>query len=413
MHEGDVITSDQTIYVYASNGTCISEESFTVTFGSIVADVLNDVTVCDGYVLPSLSSNNAYHTQANGGGDVLAAGSTVTGTQTIYIWASAGTCTDQSTFIVTVNATPVLPPRANVVACDSYALPAPSAGAHFYDQPGGSGTQLDGQAISASGTTTVYEYAQTGTAPNCTAEISFTVTVNQSPVADTPANVSQCEPYALPALTSGGYYSQSGGQGPIAAGTVIAATQTIWVWASNGDCTDESSFTVSIGTTPSFTFDSGCQGSQYVLGVLASNGFTSDEVSYQWTTSGGQIIGPDTAPTVVVEGAADYTVTVTWNGCSRSQTLTVDSTGCTIQKGISPNGDGYNDYFDLEGQNVTKLQIFNRYGTVVYSKGGYTNQWYGQSDGGEELPDGTYYYVIDRAGGESRTGWIYISRERN
>jgi flagellar hook assembly protein FlgD len=47
----------------------------------------------------------------------------------------------------------------------------------------------------------------------------------------------------------------------------------------------------------------------------------------------------------------------------------------------------------------------------VYSKNNYTNQWYGQSDNGEELPDGTYYYVIERGSGEAITGWIYINRE--
>ena len=39
------------------------------------------------------------------------------------------------------------------------------------------------------------------------------------------------------------------------------------------------------------------------------------------------------------------------------------------------------------------------------------NEWWGgQSDAGEELPDGTYYYIIDRDNGETRTGWIYINR---
>jgi gliding motility-associated-like protein len=88
---------------------------------------------------------------------------------------------------------------------------------------------------------------------------------------------------------------------------------------------------------------------------------------------------------------------------------------CTIQKGISPKGtgvgDGLNDYLDLEGQNVTKLEIFNRYGTIVYSKSNYSNEWYGQSDKGDELPDGTYFYVIERNGEQSSTGWIYINHE--
>ncbi|WP_366941681.1 gliding motility-associated C-terminal domain-containing protein, partial [Flavobacterium sp.] len=40
------------------------------------------------------------------------------------------------------------------------------------------------------------------------------------------------------------------------------------------------------------------------------------------------------------------------------------------------------------------------------------NQWEGQSDAGEELPDGTYYYVIERDGMKTLSGWVYINRER-
>ena len=95
---------------------------------------------------------------------------------------------------------------------------------------------------------------------------------------------------------------------------------------------------------------------------------------------------------------------------SISEDVIVES--CTIQKGISPNNDGLNDNFDLSGYNVSKLEIFNRYGTVVYSKSGYEDEWYGQSDNGNELPDGTYYYVIDFSDDETKTGWIYINREQ-
>ena len=88
----------------------------------------------------------------------------------------------------------------------------------------------------------------------------------------------------------------------------------------------------------------------------------------------------------------------------------MDAITCVIQKGISANNDGLNDSFDLRGFNVRNLSIFNRYGMKVYSKGNYTDQWKGQSDGGDELPDGTYYFVIERDNGENRTGWIYINR---
>ncbi|MCB0443487.1 MAG: gliding motility-associated C-terminal domain-containing protein, partial [Flavobacterium sp.] len=43
----------------------------------------------------------------------------------------------------------------------------------------------------------------------------------------------------------------------------------------------------------------------------------------------------------------------------------------------------------------------------------YTNQWYGQTDDGKELPSATYYYLIEFRSGESKTGWIYIMREES
>ena len=72
-----------------------------------------------------------------------------------------------------------------------------------------------------------------------------------------------------------------------------------------------------------------------------------------------------------------------------------------------------NDFFNLSGFNVTQLNIYNRYGTIAYSKAGYVNEWGGQSNQGEELPDGTYFYVIERADAESKTGWVYINRNAN
>lgn len=108
----------------------------------------------------------------------------------------------------------------------------------------------------------------------------------------------------------------------------------------------------------------------------------------------------------------DFNVTVTTaDGCPKTKSITVPSIYCGIQKGISPNNDGLNEFFDLRNQNVQKLSIFNRYGTKVYSQGGYTDQWHGQSDHNGMLPDATYYYVIDFEDGSAKTGWIYINNE--
>ena len=82
-----------------------------------------------------------------------------------------------------------------------------------------------------------------------------------------------------------------------------------------------------------------------------------------------------------------------------------------IQKGISPNGDTANNNFDLTGMGVQELKIYNRYGMEVYSKSNYINEWNGLDNKGNELPDGTYFYVIHKNNGEKMSSWIYINRK--
>ena len=96
--------------------------------------------------------------------------------------------------------------------------------------------------------------------------------------------------------------------------------------------------------------------------------------------------------------------------CVDESSFTVKFEDCPIQKGLSPNGDGLNDSFDLSPHGVMDLKIYNRYGSEVYSHGvGYTNEWMGQDKNGKGLPDGTYYYVVI-SNGKVRTGWVQINR---
>ncbi len=101
------------------------------------------------------------------------------------------------------------------------------------------------------------------------------------------------------------------------------------------------------------------------------------------------------------------------DGCSSTKFIEREDKGswCTIQKGISPNGDGLNDYFDLESFGGVYLRIFNRYGIKIYENSLYTNQWWGQSTNGTLLPTGTYFYNIQTVRGETFTGWIQLINE--
>jgi len=90
-----------------------------------------------------------------------------------------------------------------------------------------------------------------------------------------------------------------------------------------------------------------------------------------------------------------------------------------IFSAVSPNGDGLNDTFIIQGIAQfpnNELSIFNRWGVEVYNKKGYDNTWGGISEGratiakGEELPVGTYYYVLKIDGLKDRAGYLYINR---
>jgi gliding motility-associated-like protein len=106
----------------------------------------------------------------------------------------------------------------------------------------------------------------------------------------------------------------------------------------------------------------------------------------------------------------NYTITVKdSNGCEFSKVATIN-TICLFPNAISPNNDTYNDTFKLNGCNVIKLELFNRYGRKVNTYSNYTDQWDGTNSSGEALPDGTYFYVAEIKGGTSKTGWVFIAR---
>jgi len=85
-----------------------------------------------------------------------------------------------------------------------------------------------------------------------------------------------------------------------------------------------------------------------------------------------------------------------------------------IYNALSPNGDGVNDVFQIDGiedfpDNTVK--IFNRWGNMVYEMAGYKNEWngnWGRANG--LLPDGTYFYLFDTGEGKQYSGFLEIRR---
>jgi gliding motility-associated-like protein len=89
----------------------------------------------------------------------------------------------------------------------------------------------------------------------------------------------------------------------------------------------------------------------------------------------------------------------------------------TVRQGLSPNGDGMNDSFVIEGINAypdNKVSIMNRNGGLVYEARGYDNNnrpFDGRTTGGAQLQAGTYFYSIEYKAGDTvkrKSGYLVI-----
>ncbi|MEZ4799839.1 MAG: gliding motility-associated C-terminal domain-containing protein [Flavobacteriales bacterium] len=128
--------------------------------------------------------------------------------------------------------------------------------------------------------------------------------------------------------------------------------------------------------------------------VGVQNGFLP--ISYQWDDPNEQI----TATAIGLSSSETYTVRVTDDiGCTLTTSVFVDPTiGCFfITTGITPNGDGVNDTWLIGGLEFfpnAKVQVFNRWGQIVFESRGYNSPWDGRYKG-EALPVADYYFVIE------------------
>lgn len=256
-------------------------------------------------------------------------------------------------------------------------------------------------------------YTFTPNSGQCALQNTLDVTVLSSSTSDFDTSLTICSGDTPPILEP---ISPNGIPGSWSPSVVDATQNGTYVFTPDAianQCATGQNFDVTVSPNPQFAISGDCLNGKYTLSITSA-GFDLETANFVWSYEG-VVIANQNESTVVVSQVGTYTCNVTYQGCFTTEPFNAISVSCTIQKGISPKGtgagDGLNDYFDLEGQNVSKLEIFNRYGTKVYSKANYSKEWYGQTDGGDELPDGTYFYVIERNGEESKTGWIYINHE--
>jgi gliding motility-associated-like protein len=124
-----------------------------------------------------------------------------------------------------------------------------------------------------------------------------------------------------------------------------------------------------------------------------------------------KILNPVASPS----STTTYTLIVqTTDGCIGIDSATVVVlTNLTIPNTFTPNGDGINDLWDIKNLKdypAALVEIFDRYGQLVYQSLGYYKPWDGTLNG-KRLPSGTYYYII-KLNSESKplSGYVVILR---
>ena len=168
-------------------------------------------------------------------------------------------------------------------------------------------------------------------------------------------------------------------------------------------------------------------GYEFIDAVSTSG--TYDEVTGVWNipnieTNSEEMLSIE----VKVLDVDDYVNTVSVQGLDQidgdstndAATASITPNCLTIYNKFSPNGNGANEFFTIDcisNYPNNKLEIYNRWGNIVYSKNGYDNSFDGTSNGrvvlhqDRKLPTGTYYYVLDLGdGSEEKVGWVYIVR---
>ena len=128
---------------------------------------------------------------------------------------------------------------------------------------------------------------------------------------------------------------------------------------------------------------------------------------------------------ILVQGATYYGAVVSDSGCESTRIqVTVDLSLCEIiiPDGFSPNNDGINDTFEIPNLATLypnfKLEVFNRYGNLIYTGNRNKENWGGTTTesglslGNNLLPTGVYFYVLHFNDGTRKAiqGRVYLNR---
>jgi gliding motility-associated-like protein len=159
-------------------------------------------------------------------------------------------------------------------------------------------------------------------------------------------------------------------------------------------------------------------GGQEFLFVQTANGCEDGNCDFLWIVDGNEIGGVDQVTYRFTDRASVFLFVTNELGCqSQAEWQFVPSPLIFIPNAFTPNGDGINDAFRVEGGPFVdyRLTVFNSWGDVVYDSRDIEQVWTGNVKGGEYFcPDGIYNFRVvyqeSNLISVEKTGFITILR---
>jgi gliding motility-associated-like protein len=181
--------------------------------------------------------------------------------------------------------------------------------------------------------------------------------------------------------------------------------QVTYSFTDNEGCTGTAteSYVLAAPVNPSFTWSVLCNR----LDLVSTTPDPMESLNYGWYVNG-DLIGEQTTAGHFYTAGGDFEVGLTVTdayGCAfdLDQILDLpydfDLTGFQVPNVITPNDDSMNDYLVLGGTSGSCLKftmnLFNRWGELVYTMRHNTAPFAGLDENGKELAEGVYYYTFE------------------
>ncbi|MFN5346125.1 MAG: gliding motility-associated C-terminal domain-containing protein [Bacteroidota bacterium] len=429
---GATITVQET-NSYGCIGTPVT---YNVTVNALPnADAGTNDTICNGTTtVLNASGGTSYTWTTNSTLDNLTISNPVanpSSTTTYYVLVTdANGCKNSDSVTVLVNQLPNVIASSNAAICIGASTTITGSGATNYSWSPATG--LDNSNISnpTANPTSTTTYVVIGTDNNgCSNSDSTTITVNPLPTAVVSTGGIICNGGSISLTASGGTsYSWTPATGlnnatidnPIASPTTTT-TYTVIVTDANG-CTDDDQVTVDVNDQPvaSFAIDSaitviGCEGVEITL--INNSTFA---LNYEWNFGDGTTSIDANPNHIFAFGSSNGITLIAYNNQCSDTLVTPFSPGqladyfSNIPNIFTPNNDGINDCFNLGAntkfEDCSSWEIYNRWGTKVYTSSTAQPCWNGKKDNtGEDQPAGTYFYIL-KAGNADYKGTVMLNR---